>query len=422
MNAPLQTRWPAVEQLGIGGEAGLWLVPSPGLPMIVLNFAFPRGVATEPEQLTGLSYFLSGMMDEGAGPLDAAAFQAELEDHAISLRFDAGRDEFRGTLRCLARHRQTAFSLLRLALTEPHFSADAVEHVRGQILAGLRQQAQSPEDRCKKLLSRQALAGHPYARPNKGEIESVARITGEDLRRHLPLIAAREGLRAVLVADMPASEAVVEIERIFGALPLRGAPAAPPAKLAGLGEVFVEEMDVPQTAIGYCGPGLMRHDPDFVAGTVVNHVLGGSAFTSRLFMEVREKRGLAYSVWSSLRPFAALGMHMGGTATKNERAAESLGVIREEMTKLATEGLTPEELSEAVKYLTGSYPLRFDTSSKIAREYLRLALDGFGPEYVAGRNGLFEALTLEDVNRAAARLYGAGKLTVAAVGQPTGLV
>jgi zinc protease len=191
--------------------------------------------------------------------------------------------------------------------------------------------------------------------------------------------------------------------------------------LSGLGQVVVETMDVPQTVLRFAGIGLKRHDPDFIAATVVNHILGGSAFTSRLFMEVREKRGLAYGVSSSLMPYAAIGLHLGGTATKNERAAESLSVIREEMIKLAANGPTEEEHEAAVRYLTGSYPLRFDTSQKIASEYLRVAMDGFDPDYVGRRNALFEALTLEDLKRTASRLYGDGKLLVAAVGQPTGL-
>ncbi|MGL4727678.1 MAG: M16 family metallopeptidase [Bosea sp. (in: a-proteobacteria)] len=412
----------AVEVIRTPGGLDLWFARSPGLPLVVLDFACPGGASTDPHTMPGLSYFISAMLDEGAGHLNAEAFQAQLADHAISQRFDASRDEFRGTVRSLAKHRGKAFDLLRMAISQPHFEAQAVERVRGQILAGLRTELQSPEAICRDVFARNAFPGHSYGLPVKGTPEAVSAISSDHLKAHMPRLLVRDGLKIMLVADMTPDEAAAEIDAVFAYLPQASAHAAPRVSLAGLGRVFIEHMDVPQTVLRFAGAGLMRHDPDFIAATVVNHILGGSAFTSRLFMEVREKRGLAYGVSSSLMPYAALGLHVGGTATKNERAAESLDVIREEMAKLAANGPSAEEHDAAVKYLTGSYPLRFDTSGKIASEYLRVAMDGFAPDYVSKRNGLFHALTMDDLKRTATRLYGDGKLLVAAVGQPVGLV
>jgi zinc protease len=179
---------------------------------------------------------------------------------------------------------------------------------------------------------------------------------------------------------------------------------------------------VPQTVLRFVGPGLMWHDPDFIPASVLNHILGGSAFTSRLFMEVREKRGLAYGVSSSLLPLRESAMLVGGTATRNDRAAESLAVIREEMAKLANEGPSEHEVEEAKRYIIGSYPLRFDTSPKIAAELLSLAVNGFEPEFLSERNRLFAEVTLADIGRVAKRLFGDPRLLVQAVGRPVGLV
>jgi zinc protease len=421
MNAPVSEHGIGIERIRTRAGLELWFARSPGLPLVVLDFACPGGASADPPALPGLAYFLSAMMDEGAGPFDAQAFQVQLADHAITQRFDASRDEFRGTVRSLAKHAAKAFDLLRLALTEPHFDSVAIERVRGQILAGLRTDAQSPDAICRNLFSRHAFPDHSYGRPVKGTPESVAKIAESDLRTLLPRLLTRDGLKIVLVAEMTSQEAAQAVDAIFAGLPSIPPHVAPDVGLSGLGEVVVTTMDVPQTVLVFAGVGLKRHDPDFIAATVVNHILGGSAFTSRLFMEVREKRGLAYGVYSSLVAYAGIGLHQGGTATKNERAAESLAVIREEMAKLAANGPSAEEHSAAVRYLTGSYPLRFDTSQKIASEYLRVAMDGFGPDYVGRRNSLFEALTLEDLQRTAKRLYGDGRLLVAAVGQPVGL-
>ena len=156
----------------------------------------------------------------------------------------------------------------------------------------------------------------------------------------------------------------------------------PEVTLAGLGSRAIVDVDVPQATIRFGLPGIGHHDPDFAAATVVNHILGGGVFSARLFKEVREKRGLAYSVYSQLATLAHAAIFSGGTSTKNERAAESLAVIEAEIDKLATEGPTEEELDKAKKYLIGSYALRFDTSTKIAGNLVQLQVDGFGVEYL----------------------------------------
>jgi zinc protease len=178
---------------------------------------------------------------------------------------------------------------------------------------------------------------------------------------------------------------------------------------------------VPQSTIRFALPGLPRKDPDFMIATVVNHILGGGVFSARLFKEVREKRGLAYSVYSSLANFDHAAFFSGGTSTKNERVAESLSVIEEEIAKMAAEGPTADELDKAKKYLTGSYALRFDTSTKICEQLVHLQTEGFSVDYLDQRNGLIEAVTLEQTQRVAKRLFDGKKLLVTIAGRPEGL-
>jgi zinc protease len=144
-------------------------------------------------------------------------------------------------------------------------------------------------------------------------------------------------------------------------------------------------------------------------------------FTARLFNEVREKRGLAYSVYSHLNEYDKCAMLVGGAATKNERARESLEVIQSQFADLANEGPGEDELDKAKKYLTGSYALRFDTSTKIAGQLVNLQLDGFAPSYLDERNGRIDAVTLDDARRVAKRLLGNGELLVSIAGRPQGL-
>ncbi|MCO5092298.1 pitrilysin family protein [Bosea sp. (in: a-proteobacteria)] len=431
MNAPiptptLDTAGPAIAVKTVRSPGGVeaWLVEEHSLPLIAVDFAFDGGAGCDPDDAAGSAYLISGLLDEGAGDLDAEAFQGRMADHAIDLGFEARRDDFHGHLQTLSTHRDTAFDLLALALNEPRFDADAVARVRAQIIAGLQRQAQNPEAMCRNALYAAAFPGHPYGRPEKGDIDSVSRLEAPALKALMPALLDRGGLKIVVVGDITESELAQRLDPLFGGLS-KSAPRPRPAKplpIQGLGQTHLIDLDVPQTVLRFVGPGLMWDDPDFIPASVLNHILGGSAFTSRLFMEVREKRGLAYGVSSSLVPLRESAMLVGGTATRNDRAALAMQVIREEMGKLAEDGPTEHEVEEAKRYIVGSYPLRFDTSPKIAGELLHLALRGDGPDFLARRNGLFATVTLDDVKRVARRLFGNPDLLVQAVGRPVGLV
>jgi zinc protease len=424
--APLTAAAPAIagiRRLVTPRGIEVWFVRQTSLPLLAMDFAFAGGASQDPAGQAGATYLMTGLMDEGAGDLDADAFQTRLADKAISISFDAGRDEIHGSLQTLSRHASEAFDLLKLALAQPRFDADSVERVRAQVKTGLMRAAQNPESICREAFAALTYPGHPYGLPVKGTMATVEALEVATLRAQASRLFRRAGLKIAVVGDIEETALIAAIDAVFGSLPEDTGLVAVPGRPvpAGLGQVSIIEMDVPQTVLRFAGTGLMRRDPDFVAATVVNHILGGSAFTSRLFMEVREKRGLAYGVSSSLFPMNHGALHVGGTATKNERAAESLEVIRAEMAKLAAEGPTAEEVEAAKNYLIGSYPLRFDSSQKIVNEMLRLMIDGFAPDYIGQRNGEFAAVTTETAARVARRLYGDGLLAVQAVGKPVGL-
>ena len=423
---PLNTQGPALDVQVVRSQGGLeaWLVEERSLPLIAMDFAFDGGAARDPADAAGGAYLISGLLDEGAGDLDAEAFQGRMADHAIHIGFEARRDDFHGYCQTLSTHRDTAFELLALALNKPRFDADAVSRVKAQIIAGLQRQATNPDVMCRNALYAAAFPGHAYGRPEKGDIDGVSRLDAAALRTLMPSLLDRSGLKIVVVGDIGAEELAGRLDSLFGALPNGVARPLPdaPLPIQGLGQTHVIDLDVPQTVLRFVGPGLLWDDPDYIPASVLNHILGGSAFTSRLFMEVREKRGLAYGVSSSLLPLREAGLVVGGTATRNDRAAESMAVIREEMAKLAAEGPSEHEVEEAKRYIIGSYPLRFDTSPKIAGELLNLASRGETPAFLAQRNARFAAVTLADVKRVAARLFGHPDLLVQAVGKPVGLV
>jgi zinc protease len=407
-----------IERIVSPGGIVAWLVHEPSVPLIAVDFAFRGGATQDPAGKAGVASLTAALLDEGAGDIDSQNFHERLEAKAIEMEFSATRDYMAGSLRTLTENQDEAVNLLRLALTAPRFDADEVELMRDQTLSGLRRATQSPNELASQRWWATAFAGHPYGRPVRGTLESVPTITADDLRGFLHRVFARDGLKIGIVGNIDAAGAGKLVDRVFGDLPAKG-DLSPVAKAIpqGLGQKIAINMDVPQSVLMIGGAGLALKDPDFMAAFVLNHVLGGSAFSSRLYKEVREARGLAYSVYSAMMPLDYTALFVSGTATRADRTTQTLEVMQAEISKLAESGPTDEELAKAKSFLEGSYALRFDTSTKIAEQLVQIQLEDLGIDYIDRRNGLVEAVTMADVKRVAKHLLDAGML-ITVVGRP----
>jgi zinc protease len=398
-----------------------WLVREQTVPLVSLNYAFRGGSSQDDADKPGTANLAADLLDEGAGDLDSRTFHERMENHAIELSFQVGHDYFHGSLRTLNEHRDEAFDLLGLALTAPRFDAEAVERVRGQMLSLLRHDSTSPDQLASKSWWQAAFPDHPYGRETKGTLESVPRITAVDMRDYLHRAFARDGLVVSIVGDIDAKAAGALIDRAFGKLPAKDnlKPVAD-AKPANLGRRIVIDLDVPQAVMNFGGQGIARNDPDFMAAYLDNHILGGGSFSSRLYQEVREKRGLAYGVSDSLIWFSHGSVVIGGTATRADRTADALKVIERETKRMADSGPTPEELAAAKAYLKGAYAIALDSSNKIAAQLTQIQTDDLGIDYMQRRGAMIDAVSDADAKRVAKRLFGGGMLVTVA-GRPKGL-
>jgi zinc protease len=400
----------------------LWHVEDYTVPLLSLEFAFLGGASQDPVGATGLTNLMASLLDEGAGDMPSHDFQDALEDRAIELSYDAGRDRLEGALRSLSENVERAFELLALTLQKPRFDEDAIERVKAQISSGLKRDESDPSSRAREALNRLAFPGHPYGNPVEGRLGQFDGLTRAALLAHHGKLVARSNLFIASVGAISAEALIAEVERAFGPLPEKAELVdVLKVEARNMGTREIIDLDVPQSTLYLALPGLHRTDPDYMAAMVLNHILGGGSFTSRLWTEVREKRGLAYSVWSMLAPRHAAALFMAGTATSNERVGESLAVILEEIAVIAKNGATADELEKAKRYLMGSYALRFDTSRKIASQLLEIQIEDLGIDYIDRRNSEVAAVTLADMARAAQRLFAEAKPLVVVAGRPQNL-
>ena len=410
-----------IEKIVSPSGIAAWLVREDAMPLVALNYAFHGGSSQDEPDKAGTANLAANLLDEGAGGLDGKTFHERMENHAIELSFSIARDYFRGSLRTLNEHRDEAFDLLRLALSAPRFDTEAVERARGQVLSSLQRDTTNPNDLANRRWWATAFPDHPYGRQSQGTLESVQQITAGDMRDYVRRTIARNELFISIVGDIDAKAAGALIDRAFAGLPAKNdlKPVAN-ASPRGLGRRIVINLDVPQAVVNFGGQGLARNDPDFMAGYIVNHILGGGAFSSRLYKEVREKRGLAYGVSDNLFWLRRAAVVLGGTATRADRTVEALAIVERETKRMAEDGPTADELAAAKSFLKGSYALSLDSSGKIGAQLTQIQIDNLGIDYIQRRAALIEAVTIDDAKRVAKRLYSGGMLVTVA-GRPKGL-
>jgi zinc protease len=402
-----------IQRLVSPGGIEAWFVQDATVPLIAMEYAFGGGAAQDPANKPGLGNMVASLLDEGSGDMDSKTYHERLDRRAIELSFTSSRDNFRGSLRMLKENKDEAYDLLRSALTAPRFDAADIERIRNQVLSSLRRESTNPSSLAGKKFLEVAYGSHPYGRGANGTLESVPTINVEDLRAYVGQVIARDTLRIAVVGDVDPDTLGKLLDKTFGGLPAKGnlTPVADVVASKPPQRAFVP-LDVPQTTVTFGGPGIPRHDPDFMAGYVVNHILGGGGLSSRLYREVREKRGLAYSVYESLMWMNHSALFIGNTGTRADRAGETIDAIEQEIRRIAEEGPTQKELDDAKSYLKGSQMLALDTSSKLAQALLQYQLDKLPIDYIEKRNALVDAVTLEDAKRVSKRLWGQGLLTV----------
>ena len=416
--APLHAE---IEEVTSPGGFDAWLVEDHSIPFVALEIRFRGGASLDAPDAQGATNLMVGLLEEGAGELGAQEFARARDSLAAKFSYNVRDDAVSVSAQMLTENRDEAAALLRSSLVAPRFDEDAIERVRGQVLSGLRSAQTDPRSMASRAFDSLVFGDHPYSGPIEGTTDSVEALSREYIVAAHETALTRERVYISAVGDITAEKLGPLLDKVLGDLPQEGAPLPAEADLNLPGGVQVEEFETPQSVAVFAQTGIKRDDPDFFATYVLNHILGGGGFESRLQTEVREKRGLTYGVYSYLSDKDAAQLWAGSVSSANDSIAEAIRVIRDEWARIGDEGVTEEELRDAKTYLTGAYPLRFDGNSQIANIAVGMQMDGLSPDYIANRNDMVEAVTLEQINRVARERVDPEKLTFVVVGQPEGL-
>ena len=417
---------PAIAEINIKevtspGGIEAWLVEEHSIPFVAIELRFKGGGSLDQPGKRGATNLMVGLLEEGTGEMDARDFARAAEELAASFDYEVFDDGIAISAKMLTENRDQAVELFRKSIAEPRFDQESVDRVRGQVESNIRSELTDPNDIANRAFDRLSFGDHPYATDLDGTLESVAVLTRDDVVAAHRGTLVRDRVYASAVGDITAEELGAILDRLVEGLPETGFDLPGPAPVNLAGGVHVVPYDVPQSVAIFGHEGFKRDDPDFFAAYILNVILGGGGFESRLMNEVREKRGLTYGVGSYLVPKDYAPLYLGQVASANDRIAQAIDVIRDEWQRMREDGVTADELNRAKTYLTGGYPLRFDGNGTIANILVGMQMEGLSPEYVVTRNAKIDAVTQDDILRVAQRLLRPDLLTFVVVGQPEGL-
>ncbi|PVA09990.1 peptidase M16 [Pelagivirga sediminicola] len=411
-----------VQDLTTPGGINLWLVEDHTIPFVALELRFRGGASLDLPGKRGATNLMTGLLEEGAGDMDSREFARRAEALAANFSYSVGDDMLAVSARFLSENRDDAVALLRESLVNPAFNQKSIDRVRGQVNSIIESDLKDPRAIAGRAFDSKTFGDHPYGTSKDGTLESVAGLTRDDIVAAHRAALVRDRLYVSAVGDITADELTELVDSLTQDLPQSSDIALPgDAKLDLVGDITVIDFATPQSVVTFAQPGIDRDHPDFFAAYLLNQILGGGGFESRLMNEVREKRGLTYGVYSYLVDKDGAQLWMGQVASANDRVAQAIEVIKEEWQKMQQSGVTAQELEDAKNYMTGAYPLRFDGNAPIANIAVEMQVEGLPTDYIATRNDQVNAVTLEQINRVARELLDPAKLSFVVAGQPEGL-
>lgn len=410
-----------IQEITTPGGLNVWLVEDHSIPFVALEMRFLGGTTLDAPDKTGVGNLMMGLLEEGSDDLDSRGFAKAVEEIAASFSYNIHDDSASISAKFLTENRDRAMELLRGSMINPTFPTSAIDRVRAQVVSGIQSDEKDPDAIAHRAMDKIMFGDHPYSATKAGTLETIANITRQDIISAHQEVLTRDRVYISAVGDITADALAQLVDDLMADLPAQGPKLAGPVDVKLTKGTTIVEFDTPQSVAIFAQEGIDNEDPDFFAAYLLNVILGGGSFESRLMTEVREKRGLTYGVYSYHVDKAQADLWMGSVASANDRIAEAIAVVKDEWAKMQATGVSAKELQDAKTFLTGAYPLRFDGNAPIANIMVYMQVQGLAVDYIETRNDKVNAVTLEDINRVAKQVLNPEGLRFVVVGKPEGL-
>lgn len=388
------------------------------IPMVTVSMAIKAGSVVEPPEKPGLASLTAALLTQGTARRPANQISREIDFIGGSLSVSGGDDYASAGLRVLKKDLRTGFDLLADVLMHPAFDQQEIDRKVKETLASIRSQKDEPEVIAGEAFIKAVFGGHPYGRTNDDVAAYLPKLTRQDL---VDFHARRYGPNDVIIAvvgDVTEKEIRYLLSEKFKGWKPAERSAREREKPPVIGSIVVKKIDkkITQANIAMGHVGISRENPDFYAVMIMNYILGGGGFSSRLMDNIRDNRGLAYDVHSSFSPQKEPGPFRVWVQTKSESANQAIEEIFAELKRIRTEPVTDKELADAKAYLTGSFPLRMDTSAKIAGMMTSIEIYNLGLDYPKKYPAFINGVTKEDILRVAKKYLDPEKIVIVVLG------
>lgn len=421
--APFVSATPLIQHWQSANGAKVLFVEDHDIAMLDVAVSFPAGSAYDVASQTGVAALTHHLLDLGAGGLSEDDVARGVADIGAQLGGSFDQDRASVTLRTLSSppERERALDILAQVLQQPRFPDDILAREKARVIASLKEAETKPESIADKAFQRALFGVHPYAQPVSGEIPSVERIAVADLRDFYAGHYHAAVAVVAIMGDVSRAQAEAIAEKLTAQLP-QGAAAAPLPEVATHIAPVERRIAHPasQSHILFGAPGIARSDPDYFPLYVGNYILGGGGFVSRLMEEVREKRGMAYSVYSYFVPMQRPGAFQIGLQTKKEQADEALRLVRAILSDFVAQGPSAKELRAAKQNIVGGFPLRIDSNRKILDYLSMIGFYDLPLTYLDDFSGKVERVTAVQIREAFRRHIDPQAMATVIVGAPEG--
>jgi zinc protease len=393
---------PPVQRTALSNRLVLLVCEEHSLPFVTLQLLIDSGSRKDPSGQEGLSHMTARGLLLGTSKRNVTAINEELDFMGATLNASSGRDYTTVSLRVLKKDLDKGLDLLMDALTQPTFPEEEIHREVEKTLAAIQSEEDQPDEVAEKAFQRDLFLTSPYAHPVHGTKESLSRLTREALVKFYRAYYHPNHSMLTVVGDITTDELKAKLLPRFADWPMAEIPEVPfVTTFAKEPKVTKIDREISQANIILGHAGVSRNNPDYYALTVMNYILGGGGFSSRLVEEIRDKRGLAYSVTSFFDPGKYPGSFQIVLQTKNTSAREAISLSLQEMNRIQKEGVSEKELEAAKKYLIGSFPMRLDTQGKLVTFLTQVEYYGLGLDYPEKYPSLIQSVTREDVLRVA---------------------